>query len=57
MRKEQTICLKHAKDEGSTLSSRMLFNLFRAGWVSMLLLEWLRKECNHPAQGRAAPAG
>ena len=21
----------------------------RAGWVSMLLLEWLRKQCNHPA--------
>ena len=21
-----------------------------AGWVSMLLLEWLRKHCNHPAQ-------
>ena len=24
----------------------------RAGWVSMLLLEWLRKQCNHPAQRR-----
>ena len=33
----------------------------RAGWVSMMLLEWLRKQCNHPAQGpafddRAGPA-
>ena len=25
----------------------------RAGWVSMLLLEWLRKQRYHPAQGRA----
>ena len=24
---------------------------FRAGWISMLLLKWLRKWCNHPAQG------
>ena len=26
----------------------------RAGWISMLLLEWLRKPCNHPAQGLTA---
>ena len=26
----------------------------RAGWVSMLLLEWLQKQCNHPAQGRTS---
>ena len=24
----------------------------RARWVSMLLLEWLRQQCDHPAQGR-----
>ena len=24
----------------------------RAGWVGILLLEWLRKQCHHPAQGR-----
>ena len=23
----------------------------RAGWISMLLSKWLRKQCNHPAQG------
>ena len=27
-------------------------DLFRAGWVSMLPLEWLREECNHPARNR-----
>ena len=24
-------------------------DLPRAGWVSTLLLKWLRKQCNHPA--------
>ena len=28
----------------------------RAGWISMLLLEWLTKQCNHPAQGLAENA-
>ena len=28
----------------------------RAGWISMLLLEWLRKQCNHPAQGLTGPS-
>ena len=28
----------------------------RAGWISALLLEWLRKQCSHPAQGLAAAA-
>ena len=27
-------------------------HLPRAGWISMFLLEWLQKQCNHPAQGR-----
>ena len=26
----------------------------RAWWISMLLLEWLWKQCNHPAQVRTA---
>ena len=29
-------------------------HLPRAGWISVLLLEWLRKLCNHPAQGLTA---
>ena len=28
----------------------------RAGWISALLLEWLRKQCSHPAQGLASAA-
>ena len=27
-------------------------DLARAGWISALLLEWQRKQCSHPAQGR-----
>ena len=26
-------------------------HLCQSGWISMLLLEWLGKECTHPAQG------
>ena len=26
----------------------------RAEWISTLLLEWLQKQCNHPAQGHAS---
>ena len=29
-------------------------DLPQAGWISMLLSEWLQKQCNHPAQGRTA---
>ena len=30
---------------------RVLLSCTRAGWVSMLLSEWLRQQRNHPAQG------
>ena len=30
-------------------------HLPRAGWISMSLLEWLRKQRNHPARGLTIP--
>ena len=33
------------------LSPWQVFNPSRAGWISMLLLEWLRKQWDHPTQG------
>ena len=32
-----------------------IIDLPRAGWISMLLFEWLRKQCDHPAQGLLPP--
>ena len=41
------VALQRRQPEGE------LPQLFRAGWISMLLLECLWKQCNHPAQGLA----
>ena len=41
---------QQAEDDGQRCSG----GLPRARWISMLLSEWLRKQCNHPSQGLTA---
>ena len=52
-RAEEAIVREHAAGE---TADQPADRCPRAGWVSILLSEWLRKQCNHPAQGRTSAA-
>ena len=55
LRARQGMFKRHVPDQSHAAPNRCDHEeqqrLSGAGWVSTLLLKWLRKRCNHPAQG------